>query len=85
MAPSGPYKDQYECLRCDTIQLESKNNNRMKDAIVRCRGCGAATYLVTDEARKPAPAPKIKVCKTCGTKLRASNSREQCSTCWGVR
>lgn len=84
MSPNGSYTEQYECLRCDTIQLESKNN-RTKGAIIRCRGCGAATYLVTAAAKKTAPAPKTKVCKTCGTKLRASNSREQCSACWGVR
>jgi DNA-directed RNA polymerase subunit RPC12/RpoP len=82
MAPTGSYTEQYECLRCDTIQLESKSN-RTKGAIIRCRGCGGATYLVT--AKKPPPTPKTKVCKTCGTKLRASNNREQCSACWGVR
>lgn len=83
MASNGSWSDQYECLRCDTIQLESKN--RLKGGTVRCRGCGAATYLVTAATKKALPAPKTKVCKTCGTKLRASNNREQCSACWGVR
>jgi hypothetical protein len=84
MAPSGSYTEQYECLRCDTIQSESKSN-RTKGAIIRCRGCGAQTYLVTSDAKKAPPARKVKICKTCGTKLRASNNREQCSSCWGVR
>jgi hypothetical protein len=83
MASNGSYTNQYECLTCDTIQSESKN--RAKDSIVRCRGCGRATYLVTSEAKKTPPAPKTKVCKTCGAKLRASNNREKCSVCWGLR
>lgn len=83
MAPNGSWSDQYECLRCDTLQSESKN--RAKDSIVRCRGCGGVTYLVTATKKTSPAAPKTKVCKTCGTKLRASNNREQCSACWGVR
>lgn len=84
MAPTGSYTEQFECLRCDTIQSEAKGK-RTKGAIVRCRGCGAATYLVTADAKKAPAAPKTKVCKTCGAKLRASNTREQCSSCWGLR
>jgi hypothetical protein len=81
---NGSYTEEYECLRCDTIQSESKN--RLKaGGIVRCRGCGRATYLVTSGPKKTPPAPKTKICKTCGAKLRASNNREQCSACWGVR
>lgn len=84
MAPGGSYTETYECLRCDTTQKEPKGH-RTKGAIVRCRGCGAATYLVTPEPKKTPAPPKTKVCKTCGAKLRASNNREQCSTCWGMR
>lgn len=84
MASSGSYTEQFECLRCDTVQSEAKGK-RAKDSIVRCRGCGAATYLVTPEAKKFLAVPKAKVCKTCKAKLRASNNREQCSSCWGLR
>lgn len=72
----------YECLRCDTVQTEHKSRG-MKNMIIRCRGCGLAVYEVTQKT--PAAEPKIKTCKTCGAKLRASNARNQCSACWGVR
>jgi len=83
MAPHWASAETYECLRCDTTQKEPKRSKRSKDAIVRCRGCGQTVYLVTEKA--PPAEPKTKVCKTCGTKLRASNNREQCSVCWGTR
>lgn len=77
----GSDRVEYECLRCETVQSESKGIAQ-KGAIVRCRGCGAVTYRVTE---KGDPMPKAKNCKHCGAKLRASNKGDTCSACWGKR
>lgn len=80
----GSYTEQFECLRCDTVQSESKGK-LTKGAIVRCRGCGGVTYPVNSDVKKVPAVVKARVCKTCGAKLRASNPRQQCGTCWGLR
>lgn len=86
MAPHASSTEQYECLRCDTIQAEPKTPKRFNRGPIRCRGCGGTVYLVDGKPASIKPAEiKTRVCKTCGAKLRASNSRQQCSACWGVR
>lgn len=69
--------EQYECLICDTKQIESKSA-KFRASRVRCRHCGGAVYPVDSVPEKVVEAKK---CKDCGTKLRSTNPGPRCSLC----
>lgn len=69
--------ERYECLRCDTTQIETKSSKRNAKQI-RCRNCGNMAYPV---AAKPADKTTAKFCKVCNAKLRAGNGTSLCSLC----
>lgn len=69
--------ERYECLRCDTQQIESVLA-RSRSALVRCRHCGNVVYPVTSKA---APEKPLRRCKNCKTQLRESNIGTLCSPC----
>lgn len=70
--------ERYECLRCDTTQVESKSL-RHKAKVIRCRECGNTVYPVTVAPEKTKAAAKY--CKVCHAKLRRGNSTLLCSLC----
>lgn len=84
MAPGGVKKiregntERYECLRCDTEQVESKSA-RHRSSRVRCRHCGNVVYPVTVLPEKPKTL--VKFCEKCHAKLRTGNSTMLCSLC----
>lgn len=67
----------YECLICDTKQIESKSA-KFRASRVRCRHCGGAVYPVESTPEKVVP---VKNCKDCGTRLRSTNPGTRCSAC----
>lgn len=70
--------ERYECLRCDTTQVESKSL-RHKAKMIRCRECGNTVYPVTAAPEKTRVAAKY--CKKCQAKLRRGNGSMLCSMC----
>lgn len=69
--------EQYECLRCDTKQIEAKIPKfRAPTTRIRCRHCGGTVYPVSGAGDK---AVKVRNCKDCGTRLRATNTGTYCS------
>lgn len=75
--PDKPNTERYECLRCDTVQVESRGA-RNRAAKVSCRHCGNTVYPVISA---PDKRPAAKFCKSCKAKLRAGNSKALCSLC----
>lgn len=72
-----PTTERYECLRCDTTQVETRSPKRFAKQ-VRCRSCGNMAYPV---AGKPEEKITAKFCKGCNAKLRAGNGKSLCSLC----
>lgn len=70
--------ERYECLRCDTTQVEPKSV-RHRAKVVRCRECGNTVYPVTAAPEKP--KAEAKFCKKCQAKLRRGNGTLLCSMC----
>jgi hypothetical protein len=71
--------EQFECLRCDTKQIESKSA-RFRSSRIRCRHCGGAVYPVTPTPEK---VVVVRKCKDCETRLRSTNTSRYCSVCGG--
>lgn len=71
------HTEQYECLICDTKQIESKSA-KARASRVRCRHCGGAVYPVTSAPEK---VVVIRKCKDCGAHLRSTNTSTRCSAC----
>jgi hypothetical protein len=69
--------EQFECLICDTKQIESKSA-RFRASRIRCRHCGGAVYPVNSVAEKPVV---VRRCKNCNMPLRSTNGGTRCSAC----
>jgi len=67
----------YECLACESTQQEPRTA-RTRSLNIRCRRCGRAAYPRDTE---PVAPEKPRHCKTCGTKLRSTNTSTKCSLC----
>lgn len=76
-APHSDSTEIFECLICDTKQIESRSP-KFRAARVRCRHCGRTAYPVEEVLEKVVPVRK---CKVCGSRLRSSNSTTRCSSC----
>jgi hypothetical protein len=70
--------ESYECLRCDTTQIEQKSARHRAKRIC-CRQCGNTVYPVTVAPEKTQSTAKF--CKKCQAKLRRGNSSMLCSLC----
>jgi hypothetical protein len=69
--------ERYECLRCDTTQVESRSS-RHRAKRISCRECGNTVYPMTAAPEKTSTA---KFCKKCQAKLRTGNGTSLCSLC----
>lgn len=69
--------ERYECLRCDTEQIESVLA-RSRGGRVRCRHCGNVAYPMSAAAE---PEKEERRCAECNTKLRESNTEKLCGPC----
>lgn len=75
--PDPSHTEQYECLICDTKQIEQKNA-KLRASRIRCRHCGGAVYPVVSVPEKPVV---VRRCKDCNTLLRTTNGGTRCSVC----